>query len=104
MVVEFDFDGVGSDKRIQKLIKKMISNKNEIWIITMRRENNFNKHVLAPVLKSVGLTEYNVIYCNDKPKTEMIEMINADLYIDNNDFEFDSILNHTNCLPFLFKN
>lgn len=102
-VICFDFDGVSSDKRIQQLIRKLVRDKNEVWIVTMRRENEFNKTKLKPVLQIAGLTEYNVVYCSDKPKLEMLEMLNADVYIDNQSDEFENILNYSNIIPLLFQ-
>lgn len=102
MVIAFDYDGCADDLRIQGLIGKLIKEKNEVWIVTMRRENEFNEKVLKPILSKIGLCKYNVIYSNNKPKLEMLEMINADIYIDNNNFEFENIANYTTVVPLLF--
>lgn len=104
MIIAFDYDGVSTDKSIQQLIKKLIKERNEIWVVTMRRENEFNKKVIKPFLESVGLSNISVIYCNEKPKMEMLQMINADIYIDNIADEFENISNYSNTIPLLFKN
>ena len=101
-IVAIDFDGVLDDGRIQALAKKLRKENNEIWIVTMRSDNDFNKGVLKPVLNKLGLTEHNVIFCNEKPKMEMIQMLNADIYIDNISDEFEEISNHTNTIPLLW--
>ena len=67
MVIAFDFDSTLSDDRIQMLAKKMRTG-NELWVVTARSDNDFNRGVLKPVLNKLGLTEYNVIFCNEKPK------------------------------------
>ncbi len=103
MVVAFDFDGVADDNKVQKLIRKLIVTGNEVWIVTMRKENEFNKNIVNAVISKLGMTIYSVIFCNDKPKLEMIKMLNADLYIDNNDFEFSEIMNYSMTIPLLFK-
>ena len=102
MVIVFDFDGVLSDKRIQSLAIKMRCG-NELWICTMRSDNEFNKNLLQPVLSKLGLTVHNVIFCNEKPKWEYIKGINADMYIDNNSNEFEIIKNNTNTIPLLWQ-
>ncbi len=104
MVVAFDYDGVIDNEKIQRLAKKFRSAGDEIWVVTMRSDNDFNKGVLKPVLKKLGLTEYNVIFCNDKPKWEYLQGINADIYIDNITDEFEILINHTNVIPLLWKN
>lgn len=103
MIVAFDFDGVLSDIQMQGLAVKMRREANEIWIVTARSEKEFNKNVLKPVLHKLFLTEYNVIFCNDKPKWELLKGINADIYIDNINDEFEIIKQHTNIIPLLFK-
>lgn len=103
MIVAFDFDRVMSEVIIQSLAKRLIKEGNEIWVVTMRKDNEFNNKIIDPILKKINLTKFNVIYCNDKPKIEMLEMINADIYIDNLSTEFDNILRGTNIVPLLFN-
>lgn len=45
----------------------------------------------------------NVIYTNNKPKIELIQSINADIYIDNITNEFRAIGDYTNTIPLLFN-
>lgn len=104
MVVAVDFDGCIDSEQMQRLIKKLNKERNEVWIVTARRGNNFDKDKLKTVLMAVGLTEYHVIYCNGKPKYDMLQMLNADIYIDNISDEFESLFNHTNVIPLLFTN
>ena len=102
MVIAFDFDKTASEARIHTVIKKLVRERNEVWVITMRSENGFNKKVLKPVLDKLYLSFSNVVFCGDKPKLEMLQMINADIYIDNISDEFGTILNHTNTIPLLW--
>jgi len=102
MIIAVDFDQTISDKRLQMLIKKFVSERNEVWVVTMRRDNEFNRKYLRPTLEKTNISEFNVIYCNDKPKLEMLQMINADIYIDNQNTEFENIFNHSNVIPLLF--
>ncbi len=103
MIIAFDFDGVLSEKGIQRLAIKMRRERNEIWIVTMRKCNDFSNKELKPVLDKLGLTEYNVIFCNEQPKWELLKGINADIYIDNINDEFETLKEHTNIIPLLFK-
>jgi mitochondrial fission protein ELM1 len=104
MIVAFDYDGVLDNYKIASLAKNMISEGNEVWVVTMRRENEHNKKVMAESLKSINLTTYNVMFCNDNPKFEIIRMLNADIYIDNISDEFEDILNYTKTVPLLWLN
>ena len=104
MVVAFDFDKCLSDRQIERLAKKFIENKDEIWVVTMRSDNKFNREILAPVLKRLNLTPYNVIFCADKPKMELIQGIGADIYIDNISEEFENISSYTETIPLLWIN
>ena len=62
MVVAFDCDGVFDDARIQLLAKKMKCEGNEIWIVTARKENQFNKDIVLLLASKIGLSEYSIIY------------------------------------------
>lgn len=103
MVIAFDFDHTITDIRLQRLAKKMIRERNEVWIVTMRKENDFNKKIVKPVLDKIGLPEMRVIYCDEKPKRDFLAGINADVYVDNISTEFSQIINHTNTVPLLFS-
>lgn len=98
MVVCFDFDGVLSDVRVQRLCKKCVESRCEIWVVTARSDNDFNRKILKPVLDKLFLSFSSVIFCNNKPKFEILESINADLYIDNENNELDEINEHTNII------
>jgi hypothetical protein len=102
MVVAFDFDRTLDDVRLQRLAIKMNKERNEIWVVTMRKDNDFNRNFLKPVLSKVGLSVYSVIFCDEKPKWEYLRGINADIYIDNISDEFETIRNHTNVIPLLW--
>lgn len=102
MIIAFDWDGTLSTRRLQVFVKRLMREKHEIWIVTARRENNFSKKEIETIINRMGLTGYNVMYCDDKPKWEYLVMINADLYIDNISDEFETILNHTTTIPLLY--
>lgn len=102
MIIAFDFDKTLSDVRLQRLAKKLIAERNEVWVVTMRRDDDFNNKFMKPTLDKLPLSKYRVIFCDNKPKFEMIQMINADIYIDNISDEFEYIKNHTNTIPLLW--
>lgn len=102
MVIVFDFDKTISDERLHSLCKKMRKENNEVWIVTARKENDFNIGVISPALNKMFVPMSNVIFCNEKPKEEMLQMVNADIYIDNISDEFESIIEHTNTIPLLW--
>ena len=104
MIVALDFDKTLDDERLHRLIKKMRKENNEIWVVTMRKDNEFNRNKLKPVLDKMFLCFGNVIFCDEKPKEEMLQMLNADIYIDNVNDEFQSITEHTNTIPLLWLN
>ncbi len=103
MVLAVDFDNTLSDTLIQELVRKLRFG-NEIWIVTMRSDNEFNNNILKPVLDKLGISRFNVIFSHNKPKWEYLKAINADIYIDNIDTEFETIKNHTNTIPLLWIN
>ena len=100
MVVAFDFDGVLSSPEIQALAKKMIREKNDVWVVTKRNES-FNRDVIK-VCDKIGIPPQKVIYTNNQFKAEYIMGINADLYVDNITEEFDLINSVTNCTCLLY--
>ena len=102
MIIAFDFDKTLDDARLQRLAIKMRRERNEIWIVTARKDNDYNKSILKPTLDKLGLTVYNVIFCDEKPKWELIRGINADLYIDNISDEFEDLATKTKTIPLLW--
>lgn len=102
-IYAFDFDGTLSDTQIQSLAKKLKKQGNEIWVVTARSDNEYNRTILKAVLDKLFIPFANVIFCGNKPKAEMLQMINADVYIDNISDEFETIKNHTNTIPLLWQ-
>ena len=101
-IFAIDFDGVMDDIRIQNLVKKLIQEGNEIWIVTARKENEFNKNIVLNLSNKIGISEYRIIYSNGKPKFDMLNAVNADIYIDNISDEFEKIKNYSNTIPLLW--
>lgn len=99
MIVAFDFDDVLENYMIQQLVIKFKIIKSEVWIVTARSENDYNKNILKPVIDKVHVGFSNVIFCGNKSKVEMLKMLNADIYIDNITDEFEEIINNTNTIP-----
>lgn len=97
MVIIFDFDGVLDQYKVQQFAKKLIAEKNEVWVVTKRREGRHNED-LQRVLRAIRLPEMMVVYTDGKDKAKLIMGLNADLYIDNETAEFDHINNHSNVL------
>ena len=100
--IAFDFDGCFDDIRIQVLAKKLVQEGNEIWIVTARKENQFSKDIVLNLAGKIGISEYRVIYANEKPKFDLLNAINADIYIDNISLEFEKIKNYSNTIPLLW--
>lgn len=69
----------------------------------MRKDNEVNRKTVLAVIGKLPLTIHNVIFCGSKPKLEMLQMINADIYIDNINNEFLDILSNSNTIPLLFN-
>lgn len=97
MTVAIDFDGCLDSYKMQQFAKKLIVEKNEVWVVTKRREGTHNVD-LKKVLQLIRLPESMVIYTNGKDKAKLIMGINADLFIDNESAEFEYINNHSNTL------
>jgi hypothetical protein len=98
MVYAIDFDGVLSDVRMQQVTKRLISERNEVWVITKRRKNEKNED-LQLVLDKIKLPIFKVIFTERKAKSEFLKAINADFFIDNNDEEFAEINHFTSIIP-----
>lgn len=102
MIYAFDYDGTVDDVRLQQFVIKLKRQRNEIWVVTMRSDNDYNYGLMKPVLDKLGLSRHSVIFCGNKPKFEYLEAINADVYIDNISDEFQALKNHTNIVPLLW--
>jgi len=102
MIYAFDYDKTLDNLMVQELVIKLRKQGNEIWVVTMRSDNEFNNNLMKPILAKLGLSKYSVIFCSDKPKWEYLQGINADVYIDNISDEFEILKNHTNVVPLLW--
>jgi len=102
MIYAFDYDGVLDNALIHDFVLKVRRQGNEVWVCTMRSDNEFNNKLMKSVLAKLGLSKHSVIFCNNKPKWEFLQGINADIYIDNITDEFEIIKNHTNTIPLLW--
>lgn len=102
MVYAFDFDGTLDNDDVMKFAVKLAKEGNELWVVTMRRDNEFNNKKLEPYLKKIGLSKYSVMFADDKPKWQLLNIIGADVYIDNITDEFEIIKNHTGAIPLLW--
>ena len=102
MVIAFDFDGCLDNYKVQQFAKKAISERNEVWVITKRRDGRHNVD-LQSVLKSIRLPPTMVVYTDGKDKAKIVMGLNVDLYIDNETAEFEKINNNSNvlALPYL---
>lgn len=103
MVYAFDFDATLTEYAVQIFAIKLRMEKNEIWVVTMRGDNEFNNKILKPVLDKVGLSKSSVIFCGNKSKFEYLQAINADVYVDNISDEFEELKNYTSIIPLLYK-
>lgn len=103
MVYAFDFDGTLENEKVLKFARKLAIEGNELWVVTMRKDNEFNNKKLEPYLKQIGLSKHSVMFSDEKPKWELLNIIGADVYIDNISDEFEIIKNHTGAIPLLWS-
>lgn len=101
MIICFDFDGTLTNVRLQELAIKFKRNRDEVWVVTMRRDDDFNWKIMKPVLDKIGISKLNVCFCNNKPKLETLSNLNADIYIDNISNEFEALKEYTSTVPLL---
>ena len=103
MIIGVDYDDTLSDLKVAAFVKKAIKEKNEIWVITARGENDTLKDWILRELQKIGIHSSKVIFTNRRGKLEAIKALNLDLYIDNNSMEFYLINNQTNALAVQFQ-
>lgn len=103
MIYALDFDGVLDNPLIQRLVLKLKRERNEIWVVTMRRDDAYNNDIIQIVLDKMYITKINVVYSNGKSKCQLLKAINADIYIDNVSTEFNQIKETTKIIPLLFN-
>jgi len=103
MIYAFDFDGTLDNFHVQNFCMKLRKSGNEIWVVTMRKDNEYNYNLMKPVLDKMYLSKSSVIFCDGKPKSDFLEVIRADVYIDNIDKEFDEIKSKTTTIPLLWN-
>lgn len=97
MVIAVDFDETLSEYKVQEFIGRMKRAGNDIWVVTKRRTGQHNKD-LFKIVDKLGISRLKVIYTDEKPKLEFLEIVNADLFIDNSFDEFSVINNNCKTL------
>lgn len=102
MVICFDFDGILSEERFHGIVKKFKEKKCEVWVVTARSDNKFNRDFMKPILDKLFVSFSNVVFCNDKTKIDTLETLNADLYFDNKNLELQDINSGTNTIAVLY--
>lgn len=103
MTYALDFDGTLDDVMLHRAIIKLNRERNDIWVVTARKDNEYNRAVMKPILDKLFISMSSVVFCNEKSKVEYLQGINADIYIDNITDEFEEIKNHTNIVPLLWQ-
>lgn len=100
--VSFDFDGVLSTDKGQKMAKKEIDNGNDVFIVTKRNKIEQSKEVYE-VADKLGIPRQNVHFTNTAWKYKMLNNLNVDIHYDDQQIELDKIKRHTNILAKIFK-
>lgn len=95
MTISFDFDGVLAEYKMQQLAKKFINSGMDVWVITSRKEGDFNKD-LVKVLDKIRLPIQKVVFTNKMEKHTFVAALNCDLHIDDSQYECDIINSWTN--------
>lgn len=103
MTIVLDFDGCLDNYKVQSFARKAIAEKNQVWVCTKRKDGDKYNADLRKVLDFIRLPESMVVYTNGKRKAEIVMALNADIFIDNETTEFDTINNYSNtlALPYL---
>lgn len=99
MKVSFDFDSCLSEEIIQKVCRVFLKeNKNDVYIITSRLNNFYNKNYDLYVLADkLGILKENIHFTNEKFKWEKILELKIDLHFDDMEDEVHLINAHGGC-------
>ena len=101
-IIVFDYDGVLTNVSVRWLAKKMIAERNDVWIVTKRNDKMCDKD-MEKVLEFIKLPKAKIVFTSNKKKIEFLTALNADMFIDDKTDEFFDILNSTNTIPLCFK-
>lgn len=104
----FDFDGtLGESLELQEFCKKFIAHGIEVKILTRRFEPGFyqeDEHSWVYALaKELGIKHENIHFTNRKYKYEFVDKLGIHYHIDDDFNDYYYILNHSKCVPILFK-
>ena len=97
--ISFDFDNCLELVKIQKLAKKLLANRYEVWIVTSRFEpltrlnypdlkDNSDIYSLAHKL---GIKPYRIAYTNQHPKWVALNQSSIKIHIDDDKKEINGL-------------
>ena len=97
MKISFDFDGTLSEKPIQKIAKKLIFEKNEVWIVTSRikfTDDPVHKKrhgEVYSVANYLNIPHERIIFTNAEFKYKFLEELNIKVHLDDDSEEIKRI-------------
>lgn len=94
MKISFDYDGVLSEVRYQKLASKFISEGHDVYITTSRFEEESrlfgcSNKKLKVIASNLGITEDKIRYTNGGDKYPLLE--DFDIHFDDNQVDIELI-------------
>jgi hypothetical protein len=101
MTYAIDFDGVLTNTKMQFFVRKLIAERNDVWIVTKRRDGEHNVD-LFKVCDFIKLPTFKIIFTNNKYKAEFLVGLNVDVFIDNETDEFEYLMRYSNVVPLNF--
>ena len=93
MKIGFDFDDTLATDRGKELAKRLISEGNEVYIVTRRQESALGP--VKTVAEELGIPLSRVFATNGSLKWEKVQELGLDRFYDNNQNEIDHINQNT---------
>lgn len=98
--ISVDFDGCLSEKKIQDIVKNIISAGHDVYILTSRNDGILRidyshqygtNEVVYQVASEVGVKPWKVCFTNQTSKAKYLANTKIQIHIDNNPKELEAI-------------
>ena len=101
MKVSVDYDGTLSTPKGQNLVKRLMSEGKEVYVIT--RRNSSMPGGIYGIAEKLGIPRNRIHFTNGFLKWKLIKRLGIDTHYDNNQNEIDKIKENTNARGILFN-
>ena len=95
--ISFDFDGTINDHfdgsgnpfkyKVREILKKLIADGHEIFIVTRRKNETSENHIVFEVAEEIGVERNKIFFTNREWKFSQLSKLGIDFHIDDDIYD-----------------